>query len=95
MRRANGQMVAARRPVIRYRTPTAGGPPPAGAIVMGTGARVRRGYRVIRAAASKNGIAMLGFQTWRLAVEPMSAEQARAEIAAGAPHWEIVWDRRG
>lgn len=80
-------------PTLRYRCPAVDGAPPIGLILMGTGPRVRRGYRVLATKRSK-GIAGLGVATWRLHVDPMSAARAREEIEAGAPHWDIVWDRR-
>ena len=83
-----------RTPTLRYRCPAADGPPPMGCILMGHGPRVRRGYRVLAASRAKSGVPALGVVTWRLAVESMAAQRARGEIEAGAPHWEIVWDRR-
>lgn len=81
-------------PTIRYRSPTTEGAPPPGCILMGDGPRVRRGYRVLSAKAGKSGIAGLGVTTWKLHVEPMAKARALAEVEAGAPWWNIVWDRR-
>jgi hypothetical protein len=61
---------------------------------MGDGPRVRRGYRVLSATAGSSGIAGLGVTTWKLHVEPMAKVRALAEVEAGAPWWNIVWDRR-
>jgi hypothetical protein len=61
---------------------------------MGDGPRVRRAYRVLSAARTKSAIVGLGVVTWKLRVEPMSAERGRAEIAAGTPWWCIHWDKR-
>lgn len=83
----------AKVPTLRYRCPTTDGAPPIGLILMGTGARVRRGYRVLAAIRGK-GMPGLGVVTWRLHVERMSKERASEEIAAGVPHWNIVWDKR-
>lgn len=79
---------------IRYRCQATLGAPLPGSIVMGTSDRVRRAFRVL-GARRVEGMAALGVATWRLAVEPMSADAGRAEIAAGAPFWSIRWDRRG
>jgi hypothetical protein len=85
-----------RQPTIRYRRPTADGPPPPGLIIMGTGSRVRRAYLVLSATRVKSpNWYGLGVCTWRLRVEPRSAARGREEIAEGAPHWDIVWDKRG
>lgn len=82
-------------PTIRYRCPTVQGAPPPGAIIMGTGSRTRRAYRVLTARRAKSpSWVQLGICTWRLTVEPMSAAHGREDIAAGAPHWNIRWDRR-
>jgi hypothetical protein len=80
---------------LRLRCPVAHGHPTPGCIVMGTGLRVRRAYRVLAATKVKSTVVMLGIWTWRLTVEGMSAERGKAEIAAGHPHWTINWDRRG
>ncbi|MDE2107026.1 MAG: hypothetical protein KGL39_58000 [Patescibacteria group bacterium] len=82
------------RPTIRYRCPARDGAPPTGAIVMGAGKRVRRAYRVLSATKTRNCMPMLGFSTYRLAVEPMAAERGRAEIEAGAPWWRTNQIRR-
>ena len=80
---------------LRYRAPTSHGAPPIGAILMGTGPRVRRGYRVTAPAVRVPlGAKAMGFTRWRLRVEPMGAAAARADIDAGAPHWGLRWDRR-
>jgi hypothetical protein len=79
---------------IRYRCPDAWGGPPIGLILMGDGKRVRRAYLVLGAKKAKSSSAGLGVTTWRLTVESMSAERGREEIAAGCPHWSIVWDSR-
>lgn len=84
----------ARAPQIRYRCPTTRGQPPTGAIVMADGPRVRRGCRILKAVKVRSSMVMLGMVTWRLSVESMSSAAAREEIAAGAPHWGIKWDRR-
>lgn len=85
----------ARIPTLRYRTPAADGPPPVGAILMGDGPKVRRGYRILTATRTKSSSLIgLGVCTWKLLVEPMGAETARREIEAGAPHWSLVWDKR-
>lgn len=86
-------------PVIRYRLPADCGPVPIGAILMGTGPRVRRAYRILSAQQVRPGWfrhdGCGGYEvTWKLTVEPMSAEAGRAEIAAGMPHRSIVWDKR-
>jgi hypothetical protein len=81
-------------PMIRYRCSVAEGQPPPGTILMGDGQRVRRAYRILGATAVRNGLPMIGFVTWKLAVEPMPAERGREEIEAGVPHWTIVWHRR-
>lgn len=81
-------------PQIRYRCPTAGGPPPIGAIIMSKGPRARCGYRVLGAVKTKSAMVMVGITTWRVSVERMSVAAAREEVAAGAAHWEIVWDKR-
>jgi hypothetical protein len=60
---------------------------------MGVGPRTRRAYRVLAATRCK-GMPAVGVATWRIQVEPMSAERGREEIAAGAQHWDIVWGRR-
>ena len=64
---------------------------------MGLGPRVRRAYRVLNARRVKSSVwrrAGLGVVTWKIDVERMSAEAGREEIALGAPHWGIVWDKR-
>jgi hypothetical protein len=61
---------------------------------MGEGARVRRAYRVLGAGQTRNGLIALDFVTWNIIVEPMSAASGREQIAAGIPHWDIVWDSR-
>lgn len=78
---------------LRYRAPAVLIAPPPGAILMGEGPRVKRAYCVLGSRRAK-GVAALGIATWALTVEPMSAARGRDEIAAGAPHWSIVWDRR-
>lgn len=80
-------------PVIRYHCPVTWEAPHIGLILMGTGPRVRRGYRVLSANRSK-GAAGADEVMWRLHVERMSKERAQAEIDAGTPHWSIVWDKR-
>lgn len=85
---------ARRQPTIRYRCPTTEDAPTIGIILMGDGPRVRRAYRVLSVRRARSGALALGFVTWRLAVEPMSAERGREEIAAGVPGWNIVWDHR-
>lgn len=60
---------------------------------MGTSPRTRRAYRVLDARRTK-GMAALGIVTWRISVEPISADAGRAEIAAGAHFWSLVWDHR-
>jgi hypothetical protein len=85
-----------RPPIIRYRCPTKWGRPPTGLILMGTGQRTRRAYRVLSAKRAKSPSWIgLGVCMWRLTVERMSAAHGREEVAAGVPHWDIVWDRRG
>lgn len=81
-------------PQLRYRVPTTEGPPPIGAIIMGRGKQVRRGYRVLAAVKTKAAMVMLGVTTWRVSVERMSREAAQEEIDAGAPRWSITWDKR-
>lgn len=81
-------------PTLRYRCPMVDGPPQIGLILMGTGPRVRRGYRVLSATRGKGGMIGLGVVTWRLHVERMSKERAQGEIDAGTPHWDIIWDKR-
>ncbi len=76
---------------LRYRCPAVDGPPLPGFILMGR--RARRAYRVLQAAKAR-GTPAIGCATWSLKVESISAESARVEIALGAAHWEIVWDRR-
>ena len=83
-----------RTPTLRYRCPLVDGPPPIGCILMGDGPRVRRGYRILGVVRTKGALPALGVTTWRLHVEPMPKARAQAEIEAGAPHWDIVWDRR-
>jgi hypothetical protein len=78
---------------IRYRCPAAHGAPMPGHIIMGTGPRVRRAYRVLACQKAKSTPA-LGVSTWRITVESMSAAAGRAEIEAGCPAWHIQWDRR-
>jgi hypothetical protein len=80
-------------PSIRYRCPAAEGSPMPGHILMGTGPRVRRAYRVLSATRCK-GQPALGIATWRLTVEPMSAERGREATAEGTPTWGLYWDRR-
>lgn len=80
--------------IIRYRCPATWEPPQTGLIMMGDGPRVRRAYRVLSTRRAKNCMPMMGFVTWRIAVEPMSAVRGREEIAAGTPHWPIRWDSR-
>jgi hypothetical protein len=84
----------ARRPTIRYRCPATDDGPQPGIILMGDGPRVRRAYRVLSASRAKSAIVGLDFITWKLQVEPMSAERGREEIAAGIPWWCIHWDKR-
>ena len=84
-----------RHPVIRYRCQDTHGGPEPGHIIMGDGPRVRRAYRILGAERTRSKAIGLGTVTWKLAVEPMSAARGREEIAAGAAHWTIVWDRRG
>lgn len=79
---------------IRYRAPVIDGTPMVGTILMGDGARVRRGYRILGARQSASGHPAPGLTTWRLAVEAMPKAAAMAEIEDGAPCWSIVWDRR-
>lgn len=86
--------VARRQRFIRYRCQSVLGAPLPGSIVMGTSDRVRRAYRVLSARRAAE-MPALGVATWKLAVEPMSADAGRAEIAAGAPFWTIKWDARG
>lgn len=83
-----------RVPVIRYRLPLVDGQPEIGAILMGDGPRVRRGYRILSATRTRSSLPGLGVCTWKLQVEPMSAAAARSEIDAGAPSWSIQWDKR-
>jgi hypothetical protein len=61
---------------------------------MGDGPRVRRGYRILAATRTKGSLPAFGVATWKLHVEPMAKARALAEVEAGAPHWNIVWDRR-
>ena len=82
-----------KQPSIRYRCPATWHAPSPGLILIGSGSRVRRAYRVLSAARCK-GQPALGFVTYRLAVESMSAERGRQEIAEGALAWELCWDRR-
>jgi hypothetical protein len=82
-----------KQPTIRYRTPAADGPPPLGCILMGDGPRARRAYRVLGSVRCR-GVAAVGIATFRLSVEPMSVTRGREEVAAGAEHWLIFWDRR-
>ncbi len=84
----------AQRHIITYRCPAVHGSPMPGHIILGDGARVRRGYRVLGAAAVRSGISSLGRTTWRLAVEPMNVAAAQVEIAAGVERWTIVWNKR-
>lgn len=95
-RREEGRGAVSRHriPTLRYRAPFIDGAPPVGAIVMGNGPRVRRAYRILLATKTKSSLVGLGVCTWKLLVEPMSAAAGRDEIDAGAPHWEIVWDKR-
>jgi hypothetical protein len=79
---------------LRYRTPDVLLGPPPGTILMGSGPRVKRAYRVLGSRRSKSPPA-LGIATWLLHVEPMPAARGREEIDAGAPFWGIEWDRRG
>ena len=81
-------------PSIRYRVRTVEGGLPPGAIIMGVGRKVRRAYRVLSIARVRTGMPMLGITTWRVWYEPMSVQRGRDEIATGAPHWPIYWDRR-
>jgi hypothetical protein len=81
-------------PAIRYRCPHAWDAPPPGLILMGDGPRVRRAYRVLSARRVRNALPMMGFVTWRIAVEPMSAARGREEVEAGCPRWGLQWDRR-
>lgn len=88
-----------RPPSISYRMPADDGPPPIGAILMGTGPRVRRAYRILTVRQVRPGWLRHdgrgGYEiTWKLAVESMSAERGRQEIAEGTPDGTIVWDRR-
>jgi hypothetical protein len=83
-----------RTPTIRYRAPFRDGQPPPGAVLMNLSPRARRAYRVLRAVKVRSALPMLGRATWRLSVEPMSAEAGRSEIATGAPRWSLIWDRR-
>jgi len=83
-----------RIPTIRYRVPLVDGHPPIGTILMGSGPRVRRAYRILTATKTKTTLPGLGICTWKLQVEPMSAASGRLEIEAGAPFWEICWDKR-
>jgi len=86
--------VKPRTPRLSYRCPACDGPPAPGTIVMGLGPRVRRAYRVLNARRVRSKIVGLGVVTWKIDVERMSAEAGREEIALGAPHWGIVWDKR-
>lgn len=87
-----------RAPTISYRTDESDGRPPLGAILMGTGPRVRRAYRILVARRVKSSSwrvgSGLGTVTWKLTVERMSAAAGRDEIAAGVPWRSIVWDKR-
>ncbi len=65
-----------------------------GHIIMGHGARVRRGYRVLGAVASRTGVAALGITAWKVSVEPLSKAAAQAEVEAGCPRWGLTWDPR-
>lgn len=88
-----------RAPVIRYRCPTDDDNPAPGYILIGQGPRVRRAYRVLTTKQIrpgrfiKEGDAYLA--SWKLTVEPMSAERGREEIASGTPYMWIKWDSRG
>lgn len=83
-----------RIPTLRYRCPLSEGSPAIGTILMGEGPRVRRAYRVLSATRSKSCLVGLGVVTWRIKVEPMSADAGRKEIEDGTPYWSIKWDSR-
>lgn len=83
-----------RQPTISYRCPTAHGNPSPGHILMGEGPRVRRAYRVLSIRQVRGGLIALGCATWKLTVEPMSADAGRREVEAGTPRWGIKWDSR-
>lgn len=87
-----------RAPTISYRCSPEDGNPSPGHILMGEGPRVRRAYRVLTIRQVRPGwLRREGDQwlaTWKLTVEPMSAERGRDEIAAGVPAWGIKWDSR-
>lgn len=88
-----------RAPTISYRLPADELSPPIGSILMGDGPRVRRAYRILTVRQVRPGWLRHdgrgGYEiTWKLAVEPMSAERGRQEIAGGTPHRTIVWDKR-
>ncbi len=85
--------VKQRRPFIRYRAPSSQGSPLPGHIIMGSGPRVRRAYRVLSVKRGK-GMSALGSVVWHVAVEPISAAAGRSEIEGGCCHWGITWDSR-
>lgn len=75
------------------------GVPSPGDIIMGTTARTKRAYRILTVKQALRGrLLSIGdgeyAATWHLTVEPMSAARGREEIAAGAPSWSLVWDKR-
>jgi hypothetical protein len=84
-----------RQPALRYRCPVTEGEPTPGTILMRDGPRARRAYRVLSSKRVRHSMPMMGYATWRIFVEPMSAAAGREEIDAGHPWWTIAWDRRG